>query len=125
MPANAFAGIPDVPLERFELTFTGGKNSPLRLFKDVCRGTRQALLGRFTGHNGAVANVTVKPKISGCPPTVTLKRKGGKLRAKAKPGRDGAKIRSVKIGKRTKKGYRVTVRDRGGERWSLVVRVRR
>jgi hypothetical protein len=123
--ANAFTGIPDVPLEQFTLTFTGGTNSPLRLYKDACRGTRQVLLGRFAGHNGAVANLTVKPKIAGCPPTVTLRRKGGKVRATAKPGRDGAKIRSVKIGKRTKKGYRVTVRDAGKETWKLVVRVRR
>jgi hypothetical protein len=48
-----------------------------------------------------------------------------KLRATAKPGRDGAKIRSVKIGKRTKAGYRVTVKDAAKETWKLVVRVRR
>ena len=47
------------------------------------------------------------------------------LRATAKPGRDGAKIRSVKIGKRTKAGYRVTVKDAATETWKLVVRVRR
>ena len=123
--ANSFAGIPDVPLERFELTFTGGKYSPLRLNKDACRGTRQVVIGKLTGHNGRVANVSVKPKIVGCPPTVTLKRKRGKLRATAKPGRDGAKIRSVKIGKRTKAGYRVTVKDAAKETWKLVVRVRR
>ena len=123
--ANSFAGIPDVPLEKFELTFTGGRNSPLRLYKDACRGKRQVILGKFTGHNGAVANVTVKPRILGCPPAVTLKRKRGKLRATAKPGRDGAKIRSVKIGKRTKAGYRVTVKDAAKETWKLVVRVRR
>jgi hypothetical protein len=123
--ANAFAGIPDVPLERFELTFTGGTNSPLRLYKDACRGTRQVILGKFTGHNGTVANVSVKPKIVGCPPTVTLKRKGGKLRATAKPGRDGARIRSVKVGRRTKQGYRLTVKDAARETWKLVVRVRR
>jgi hypothetical protein len=123
--ANSFAGIPDVPLEQFELTFTGGTYSPLRLNKDACRGTRQVVIGKFTGHNGRVANVSVKPKIVGCPPTVTLKRKRGKLRATAKPGRDGAKIRSVKIGKRTKAGYRVTVKDAAKETWKLVVRVRR
>ena len=39
--------------------------------------------------------------------------------------RDGAKIRSVKIGKRTKAGYRVTVKDAAKETWKLVVRVRR
>ncbi len=123
--ANSFAGIPDVPLEKFELTFTGGTYSPLRLNKDACRGARQVVIGKFTGHNGRVANVSAKPKIVGCAPTVTLKRKRGKLRATAKPGRDGAKIRSVKIGKRTKAGYRVTVKDAAKETWKLVVRVRR
>lgn len=124
--ANSFSGIPDVPLEKFELTFTGGASSPLRLKKDACRGAREVVIGRLTGHNGAVANLTAKPKIIGCPPTVTLKRRGnGKLRATAKPGRDGAKIRSVKVGKKTKKGYRVTVKDAGKETWKLVVKVRR
>ncbi|MBE2317369.1 hypothetical protein DVA67_015410 [Solirubrobacter sp. CPCC 204708] len=123
--ANSFAGIPDVPLERFELTFTGGTNSPLRLNKDACRGPRQLVIGKLTGHNGAVANLSVKPKIVGCAPTVTLRRRGGKLRATAKPGRDGAKVRSVKVGKKTKKGYRVTVKDAAKETWKLVVKVRR
>lgn len=122
---NTFAGIPDVPLERFELTFTGGTNSPLRLSKDACKGARQLVLGKLTGHNGTVANLTVKPKVVGCPPTVVLKRRNGKLRATAKPGRDGAKIRSVKVGKKTKKGYRVTVKDAAKETWKLVVKVRR
>jgi len=114
-----------VPLEKFELTFTGGKNSPLRLAKDACKGARQTAIGKLTGHNGAASDLTAKLKVIGCPPTVTLKRKGGKLRATAKPGRDGAKIRSTKVGARTKKGYKVTVKDRGGETWKLVVKVRR
>jgi hypothetical protein len=122
---HSFAGIPDVPLEKFELTFTGGTNSPLRLAKDACKGARQTAIGKLTGHNGVVSNLTAKLKVVGCPPTVTLKRKGGKLRATAKPGRDGAKIRSTKVGARTKKGYKVTVKDRGGETWKLVVKVRR
>lgn len=123
--ANSFSGIPDVPLEKFELTFTGGTNSPLKLKKDACRGTRQVVIGKLTGHNGTVANLTAKPKVVGCPPTVKLKRRGGKLRATAKPGRDGAKIRSVKVGKKTKNGYRVTVKDAAKETWKLVVKVRR
>lgn len=123
---NTFAGIPDVPLERFELTFTGGTNSPLKLKKDACHGARELVIGKLTGHNGTVSNLTAKPKVIGCPPTVTLKRKGGKLRATAKPGRDGAKIRSVKVAKKaTKKGYRVTVKDAAKETWKLVVKVRR
>ena len=41
---NAFSGIPDVPLERFELAFTGGA-SPLKLSRDVCHGPRQTVRG--------------------------------------------------------------------------------
>ena len=122
---NTFAGIPDVPLEKFELTFTGGTNSPLKLKKDACHGARELVIGKLTGHNGTVSNLTAKPKVIGCPPTVTLKRTKGKLKATAKPGRDGAKVRSVKLGKKTKKGYRVTVKDAGKETWKLVVKVRR
>ena len=49
---NAFAGIPDVPLERFELSFTTA--SPLKLKRDVCHGPRQTVTGKLTGHNGKV-----------------------------------------------------------------------
>ena len=127
---NAFAGIPDVPLERFELSFTTA--SPLKLKRDVCHGKRQTVTGKLTGHNGKVANLRAPLKVAGCPPVVTLKR--GSIRVK--PGRDGAKIRTVKLaGKRVKtsqrvrlragKRYRVTVVDRGKETWKLTVRVRR
>ncbi|MDA0182518.1 hypothetical protein OJ997_19570 [Solirubrobacter phytolaccae] len=122
---NAFTGIPDVPLEKFELTFTGGTTSPLKLKQDACHGARQVVIGKLTGHNGTVTNLTAKPKVIGCPPTVVVKRKSGKLKATAKPGRDGAKIKSVKLGSKTKKGYRVTVKDAAKETWKLVVRVRR
>ena len=40
---NSFAGIPDVPLERFELAFTGGATMPLTLHRDACRGARQTV----------------------------------------------------------------------------------
>jgi hypothetical protein len=127
---NAFAGIPDVPLGRFALDFT--RSSPLRLKRDVCRGPRQHLTGKLSGHNGKDANLRARLKVVGCPPKVTLKRRS----IRVKPGRDGARIRSVKLGKRkvkTKqrvrlragKRYHVTIVDRKGERWRLNVRVRR
>jgi hypothetical protein len=129
---NAFAGIPAVPLARFELAFKGGRNSPLQLKRDVCRGRRQTVVARLTGHNGAVANLRARLKIAGCPPVVTLKRRSLRVTR----GRDGAAIRTVKLGtKRVKakqrvrlragRRYRVTVTDRAGQTWRVRVRVRR
>jgi hypothetical protein len=115
---NQFAGIPDVPLERFELDFT--TNSPLRLQGDACHGARQKVTGTFVGHSGAKASLSAPLKIAGCPPVATLKHN----RIKVKPGRDGAKIKRVKKVKRGNR-YRLTVTDRAGHTWKLSVRVRR
>jgi hypothetical protein len=138
---NTFAGIPDVPLERFDLAFTGGATMPLTIRKDLCHGSRQKVQGAFTGHNGRVANVSARLKISGCPPVVTLKRRGHRLTVRIKAGRDGAAIRSAKItpphGKRRsvktrqtiklkrlpgKKRFRVVVKDKAKQSWTLKVR---
>ncbi len=125
---NTFAGIPDVPLERFDLKFTTA--SPLKTTRDVCHGARQTVTGKLTGHNGKVANLRAPLKVAGCPPVVTLKRRS----IRVKPGRDGAAIRTVKLGsKRVKqrvnvragKRYRVTVVDRAKQTWKLTVRARR
>ncbi|HEX6025622.1 MAG TPA: hypothetical protein VFZ00_26755 [Solirubrobacter sp.] len=127
---NEFAGIPDVPLGRFALDFT--RSSPLRLKRDVCRGPRQYMTAKLTGHSGKVTSLRARMKVAGCPPRVTLKRN----RIRVKPGRDAAKLRSVRLGKRkvrtsqrlrlrVGKRYRVTVVDRKGQRWRLNVRVRR
>ena len=58
---NAFDGIPDVPLERFDLAFKGGTGAPLKLNRDVCHGPRQTVRARFTAHNGA--NVAVSTRL--------------------------------------------------------------
>ena len=50
-----FAGIPDVPLERFELTFDA--NRSLTAQKDFCRGPQPTIAAELTGHNGAVARL--------------------------------------------------------------------
>jgi hypothetical protein len=114
---NSFAGIPDVPLERFELTFTTA--SPLRTTRDVCTGPRQRVTGAFIAHTGARVNLSSILKIAGCPPVAKLKR--GKVQVK--PGRDGAKLKSVKT-KRKGKRYLVTVKDRAGQTWKLTVKRR-
>jgi hypothetical protein len=135
---NTFSGIPDVPLERFELAFTGGSTMPLQLSRDVCRGPRQRVKGRFTAHSGAVASVSAPLKVDGCAPVVTLTRRGHRLSVRIARGRDapavkratltapGAKRRAVKakqtVKLRTlpgKRRFRVVVTDRSGHRWTF------
>jgi hypothetical protein len=126
---NSFAGIPDVPLERFELAFN--TRNPLRIKRDVCHGARQRVTAALTAHSGAKVNLKTPLKIAGCPPTVTLK----KGRLKVKPGRDGAKIKTVKLGKKKvkasqkvkvkrKKRYTVTVKDAAKQTWKIRVKAR-
>jgi hypothetical protein len=124
---NTFGGIPDVPLERFELTFDS--HSPLVLSRDVCRGARQTVRGQFTGHNGAVAKVTTPLKVAGCPPVVSLKRHGGRVTLRVTPGRDAPKVKSatldgrrVKSLRTAKRKFRVVVHDAAGETWKFNLR---
>jgi hypothetical protein len=135
---NTFAGIPDVPLERFDLAFTGGATMPLTVKKDLCRGARQRVRGAFTGHNGAVANVSAPLKVDGCPPVVTLKRRGHRLTLCTRAGRDapafksatlkapGAKKRRVKAKQAVtlktlpgRKRFRVVVKDKANASWTF------
>jgi hypothetical protein len=139
---NSFSGIPDVPLERFDLAFAGGA-SPLKLSRDVCHGPRQTVRGTFTAHSGAVANVSAPLKIAGCPPVATLTRRGHRLTLRIARGRDGAAIkratlqppslkrRSVKtratlrVSKLPgKRAFRLVVRDAAGQSWTLKLRAR-
>jgi hypothetical protein len=124
---NTFGGIPDVPLERFDLTFDS--HSPLLLARDVCTGPRQSVRGQFTGHNGAVAKVTAPLKVAGCPPVVSLKRRAGTVTLRVTPGRDAPKIkratlngRRVKSLRASKRKFRVVVRDAAGETWKFNLR---
>ncbi len=68
---NRFDGIPDVPISRFELDFTGGKNGTLVTSRDLCRGAVQKLTASFIGHNGATFTRTTPVGIQGCKPIIT------------------------------------------------------
>jgi hypothetical protein len=94
---NTFNGIPDVPLEQFELAFAGGATMPLTLRRDVCTGPRQKVLGTFTAHSGKVANVSTPLKVAGCPPVVALTRRGHRLTVRITAGRDAAAIKSATL----------------------------
>jgi hypothetical protein len=114
---------------------------PLTLKKDPCRGARQQVQGTFTGHNGRVANVSAPLKVVGCPPVVTLTRRGHRLTVRIKAGRDAAAIKSATLkapgAKRRpvkatqtirlkklpgKKAFRVVVKDAAKQSWTLKVR---
>jgi hypothetical protein len=124
---NTFGGIPDVPLERFELTFN--TRSPLLLARDVCHGARQSVRGQFSGHNGALAKVTARLKVAGCPPVVSLKRRHGRVTLRVTRGRDAPKIRRATLNGRrvkslrtSKRRFRVVVRDAAGKTWKFNLR---
>jgi hypothetical protein len=94
---NTFAGIPDVPLARFELAFKGGANSPLNLSRDVCHGPRQTVRAQFTGYNGVVANVSAPLRVVGCAPVVSLTRRGHRLTLRLTRGRDAAALKRATL----------------------------
>src|SRR5262249_2937960 len=124
---NSFSGIPDVPLERFDLTFN--TSAPLLLARNVCTGPRQTVRGQFTGPNGAVTRLAARLKAGGCPPVVSLKRRGGKVTLRVTRGRDAPKIKRATLNGRRVKSlrtrahrFRVVVRDAAGETWKFNLR---
>jgi hypothetical protein len=64
---NAFSNLPDIPISKFTLNFHGGKNGLLSTGVNLCKARPPLFRGVFQGRNGAVKNVGVKAKISGCP----------------------------------------------------------
>jgi hypothetical protein len=91
-----FAGIPDVPLERFELTFD--RNGALQALGDVCRGPLPRLSAQLTGHNGAKANLTVPMTVTGCTkPAVRIRVRGRKLVLRVAAANGGPALRKVRL----------------------------
>jgi hypothetical protein len=91
---TTFAGIPDVPLERFELTFDAGRSLLART--DLCRGPVPRLIAELTGHNGATARLDEPVTVTGCvlpAATLTVKRRRLKLRVAALRGRPLQRVR--------------------------------
>ena len=63
---TTFAGIPDVPLSRFQLDFNGGTNGLVGTNKDICTNP-PTIKGEFTAHSGKTTTVMASPKVVGCP----------------------------------------------------------
>jgi hypothetical protein len=103
---TTFAGIPDVPLERFELTFD--RNRTLATRGDLCRGPEPRLIAELTGHNGATARLDEPLTVTGCEkPAARLTVNGRRLRLHVEALR-GRPLRRVQLalprGVRLKRG---------------------
>lgn len=101
-----FAGIPDVPLERFALTFDAGRALAAR--GNLCRGPEPRILAELTGHNGAVARLDEPLAVTGCElpeARLTVNRRKLRLTIAALRGRPLQRV-SVKLprGLRLKRG---------------------
>ena len=92
---STFSGVPDVPLERFELALDGGKSGALitPTGVDLCKDPRPSIRGEFASHSGATATHSERVTIAGCGPRakLTLKRlRGGRpsltLTVERRPG---------------------------------------
>jgi hypothetical protein len=63
---TTFAGIPDVPLTRFQLDFTSGASGLVGTIEDLCTHT-PSIKGEFTAHSGKTTTVTSPATVNGCP----------------------------------------------------------
>jgi hypothetical protein len=76
-----FDGIPDVPLERFELRFDEGAASPITVTEDLCKAKRPpGLVSQLTAHNGKTVSLTPPIDVTGC-------KVGGAIRLRGLGGR--------------------------------------
>ena len=91
-----FSGIPDVPLERFELTFA--KNGALKTTNNVCRGPLPRMTAELTGHNGAAVTLRKPLSVTGCrKPIAGLRVHGSKLVLRVRAARAGAALKRVQL----------------------------
>src|SRR5262249_62188658 len=63
--AVTFSGLPDIPISRFQLTFT---NPPglLETSRDICVPPAPSFHADFTGYNGKSASVDSPATVDGC-----------------------------------------------------------
>jgi hypothetical protein len=91
-----FAGIPDVPLTRLALTFSGG--GPLKVVGDPCTGSLLRATASLTGHNGAAATAPARLKVRSCPLVGRAKlHRSRALRLDLRKGRDTRGLKTVKL----------------------------
>ena len=61
-----FAGVPDVPLDRFALRLAGGKRGAITTSRDLCRGAAPTLGTDLRAHSGVRRNATIRPAVEWC-----------------------------------------------------------
>jgi hypothetical protein len=106
-----FAGLPDIPITSFALTFTGGENGLVLASRQVCDPPALLFNETFDAHSGATVAKTTAATVEGeCPekkPKAKIKlRKLGsdepKMKVKVKAGSDELKKAVVKLPKKLK-----------------------
>jgi hypothetical protein len=91
-----FSGIPDVPLQRFELAFD--RNQAIATTTNVCRGPLPRMTAELTGHNGAASTLRVPLAVTGChKPIAGLRVHRGKLVLRVRAPRAGAALKTVRL----------------------------
>jgi hypothetical protein len=98
---TTFASIPDVPLSRFELAFSGGPDGLLTTSSNLCTAP-VTLGGHFTSHSGKHVDLTAPVAVSGCRPaprgSVSLRRLATRnplLGVRVGRSPDGQPVRSI------------------------------
>jgi hypothetical protein len=97
-PGNVFEGLPDIPISRFELTFTANKLVSTQ--RDLCEPPTPALQTDFVGHNGATQAGPVEAQVAGCAPSAEVKLSKSRSkhpRLKAEVDGGGSTLRKVKM----------------------------
>ena len=106
--ATTFAGLPDVPLSRFELSLKAG--GILVAAKDLCTGTPATIDGEFVAHSGKRATAQAPAKPVGCArsassktrrPTATATVRGHRLTVRVKAGARRLRDARLRLGRRT------------------------
>jgi hypothetical protein len=93
---TTFSGIPDVPLERFQLTFEEG--GVLLAGRDFCRGPLPRIAAQVAGHNGAAVSLREPLAVTGCrKPVAGLRVHKGKLVLRVRAARAGAALKTVRL----------------------------
>jgi hypothetical protein len=100
---TTFAAIPDVPLSRFQLDFSGGTGGLVGTNANLCTSTLR-IGGELTGHNGKTATVSTTPTVVGCRPaprvSVALRKLATRsplLSVAAQRSADGRRLRTLTV----------------------------
>jgi hypothetical protein len=90
-----FAGIPDVPLARFELRFD--RRLAIKVSRGMCTGKVPRIAAELAGHNGKSVRLRRAMRVTGCRPTAVLRRRGSALRLRVNAARGGPPLRRVRV----------------------------